>query len=74
MGRLQLLARATAPDPDLEAQVERAFVAARKIEQILVHMGNIRRLESTDRFPNNPPMLDLGKSGSAHDGAEPPSP
>jgi PAS domain S-box-containing protein len=65
-GRLELLRRLATPEQ--HARFDQALTAARRIAEIIAHMGQITRLEiqpSTEASP----MLDLRRSGAAPDPA-----
>ncbi len=66
-GRLELLRRHL-PAPEQQARIDQALVAAKRIAEIIAHMGQITRLE-TQRGTEVSPMLDLRRSGTTPDPA-----
>ena len=66
-GRLELLRRHLAT-PEQQARFDQALVAAKRIAEIIAHMGQITRLE-TQLGTEVSPMLDLRRSGTAPDPA-----
>ena len=60
-GRLELLRRHLAT-PEQQARFDQALVAAKRIAEIIAHMGQITRLE-TQPGAEVSPMLDLRRSG-----------
>jgi signal transduction histidine kinase len=66
-GRLELLRRQLAA-PEQQARFDQALTAARRIAEIIAHMGQITRLE-TQPGTEVSPMLDLRRSGAAPDPA-----
>ena len=66
-GRLELLRRHLAT-PEQQARFDQALVAAKRIAEIIAHMGQITRLE-TQPGTEVSPILDLRRSGTAPDPA-----
>lgn len=66
-GRLELLRRHLAT-PEQQARFDQALVAAKRIAEVIAHMGQITRLE-TQPGTEVSPMLDLRRSGTAPDPA-----
>jgi PAS domain S-box-containing protein len=66
-GRLELLRRHLA-SPEQQARFDQALLAAKRIAEIIAHMGQITRLE-TQPGTEVSPMLDLRRSGTAPDPA-----
>ena len=63
-GRLELVRRRLAGQDDTLAKMDAALAAARRIAEIIAHMGRITRLEVHDGpSASVPPMLDIRESG-----------
>jgi len=62
MAHLDLLARRYQNDAQTVQRIDRARDAARRIADMIVHMGRITRLELSEQSPNLPPILDLRRS------------
>jgi len=62
-GRLELVRRRLAGNNDALAKMDAALDAARRIAEIIAHMGRITRLEVYGQTPSVPPMLDIRGSG-----------
>ncbi|HEX9820623.1 MAG TPA: PAS domain S-box protein [Methylomirabilota bacterium] len=70
-GRLELVRRRLAGHDETLAKMDAALVAARRIADIIAHMGRITRLELHGQTSNVPPMLDIpGSSPPAPDPSE----
>jgi GAF domain-containing protein len=63
VGNLQMLERASGPDPS--RRIARALDAAARIEEIVRRMSHITRLENVEDRGHLPPMLDLRRSSDA---------
>lgn len=55
--------RRLAGNDDVLAKMNAAVEAARRIAEIIAHMGRITRLEVHGQTPSVPPMLDIRGSG-----------
>jgi hypothetical protein len=64
-GRLELLRRHLAT-PEQRARFDQAVTAARRIAEIIAHMGQITRLENQPGLKVSP-MLELRRSGATPD-------
>jgi PAS domain S-box-containing protein len=58
-GRLELVRRRLAGNDDMVARMDAALEAARRIAEIIAHMGRITRLEVHGETSSVPPMLDI---------------